>query len=183
MLESHIRGLIAITLILAVIPFINFFFNSYFDYRLPVFIDQGKNTIAIEIADKDQSKGIYFTPLKTTTNQLLASAGISIKAENDFLLTNGMKLVADSNSSPSIVQTEIDNSQRLALGIPIDLNSATENDLLLIPGIGEITAKKILKLRYDKVHFQKIEELMETKGIKNTKLAKLKPYLHVQKQR
>jgi competence protein ComEA len=182
MLENQTKGLIAIFLILAINPFIIFFFNFFLNYQLPILINHDKDTFAIEVADELTSKGIYFTPAKTTANQLLQSAGISIRAEKDFLLENGMKLTVNSDSAKRVSWTEIDNSRRLALGMPIDLNHANDSDLLLISGIGEKTAKEILKLRSKKVRFQNIEELMEIKGIKNKKLAKLRLFLYVQKQ-
>jgi competence protein ComEA len=182
MLENQIKGLIAIFLILAINPFIIFFSNFFLNYQLPILINHDENTLAIEVVDKLRNKGIYFTVSNTSANQLLQLAGIRVKTENDFLLENGMKLIVNSDSAKKVSWTEIDNSQRLALGMPIDLNRATDNDLLLIPGIGEITAKEILKLKSKKVHFQNIEELMEIKGIKDKKLAKLRPYLYLQKQ-
>lgn len=179
MFEKQIKGLIVIFLILAIIPFIVFFSNSFFNYKIPILANQYNNAMTVEIQDKDRGHGIYFTASRTTANQLLQSAGIAIQAQNNFMLENGMKLTVDSNSTKGVSSAEIDNSRRLALGMAIDLNRATEDDLLLIPGIGEITAQKILKLRTGKVHFKNIEELMEIEGIKEKKLAKLKQYLYL----
>jgi competence protein ComEA len=75
----------------------------------------------------------------------------------------------------------IDNYHRYALGVPVDLNLATKEDLIIVPGIGEKTAEKILALRNKKGRFKNIEELMEIKGIKEKKLAKFKKYLYLKK--
>jgi competence protein ComEA len=91
-----------------------------------------------------------------------------------------MKLTVDSKSPKKVSVSSIDNASRLALGMPIDLNNATENDLLLISGIGEATAQKILDFRNKKVRFQRIEELMEIKGIKEKRLAKLRKYFFLE---
>ena len=80
-----------------------------------------------------------------------------------------------------IALSTIDNSSRFALGAPVDLNLATKDDLIIIPGIGEKTAEKILALRGKKGRFKNIEELMEVKGIKRKKLAKFKQYIAVKK--
>ena len=172
MFENQIRGLIVIFLILAIIPFIIFFSNSFLNYKIPILANQDNNALTVEIRDKDTGKGIYFTTPGTTANQLLHSSGIAVKAQNNFMLENGMKLTVDSNSAKGVSLAEIDNSRKLALGMTIDLNQATEDDLLLIPGIGEITAQKILQLRSKKVRFKNIEELIEIEGIKEKKLAK-----------
>jgi competence protein ComEA len=179
MFENQIKGLIVIFLILAIIPFIIFFSNSFLNYEIPILANQYDNALTVEIRDKDTDKGIYFIASSTTANQLLQHAGIAIEAENNFVLKNGMKLTVDSKSKKGILLAEIDNSRRLALGMTIDLNRATVDDLLLIPGIGEITAQKILKLRNEKVRFKNVEELMEIDGIKEKKLAKLKQYLYL----
>ena len=62
---------------------------------------------------------------------------------------------------------------------PINLNTATSEQLQQIPGIGPVTAEKILKMR--KVHgkFKSVNELRAIKGIGPKRLAKMKPYLTV----
>ena len=67
----------------------------------------------------------------------------------------------------------------MSLGLPIDINQATEDDLLLIKGIGPATAQKILDLRKKINRFKDIKQLMEIKGIKEKKLAELQKYLYV----
>jgi len=37
---------------------------------------------------------------------------------------------------------KIASAERLALAMPLDINQVTEDDLLLVKGIGEATAKK-----------------------------------------
>lgn len=180
-MEKQIRGLIVIVIILAIIPFVIFCSNIFFNYKIPILATLYTNFLAVEIVEKDIDSGIYFTAPGTTVNQLLARTGIDIRSEKDFMLEQGMKLAIDSGSGRGMSLTAIDNSRRLALGIPIDLNLAGKDDLLLIPGIGEITAQKILKLRSQKGSFNNIEELMETEGIKEKKLSKLKRYLYLQK--
>jgi competence protein ComEA len=62
-----------------------------------------------------------------------------------------------------------------------DLNKATKDDLLLVKGIGESTAGKILDLRDRLNRFRNIEQLMEIKGIKERRLAEIRKYLYVEK--
>lgn len=171
-----------ILLILTIIPLLVFFSNSLSSYEIPVLANQYNNTLVLEIRDKNMRNGnIYFVPPGTTANQLLAMTGIDTRITEDFLLENGMNLVINSTSVKKVSLLPIDNSRRFALGMPVDLNTATKDDLLLIPGIGEITAQKILVLKSKKIHFNNIEELMEIKGIKEKKLAGLKQYLYLQK--
>ena len=154
MFENQIRGLVVIFLILAIIPLIILFSNLFLSYKIPILANQYHNTLILEIQDKDAGDGIYFTAPGTTANQLLDLTGIDFRIGKDFMLENGMKLIIDSNSVKKVSLAAIDNSRRFALGMPIDLNLATKDDLLLIPGIGERTAEKILILRSKKGHFK-----------------------------
>jgi competence protein ComEA len=182
MFKNQVRGLIVIFLILAIIPFIIFISHLFLNYKIPILANQYNNVLTVEIQNKDISKGIYFIAPGTTANQLMKLTGTEFRSSEDFVLDNGMKLIIYSDKAEKLSWARIDNARRLALGMPIDLNSAMKDDLLLIPGIGEITAQKILALRNKKVRFKNIEELMETDGIKKKKFIKLKKYLYLQKQ-
>jgi competence protein ComEA len=99
-----------------------------------------------------------------------------------FKLNDGMKIMINSVSGKNdIVVTKIASAERLALGMPLDINQVTEDELLLITGIGQATAEKILDLRSKLGRFRNIEQLMEIKGIKEKKLAKIRKYLYVKK--
>ncbi|MEN6330374.1 MAG: helix-hairpin-helix domain-containing protein [Smithella sp.] len=181
MLERQLRGLIVISLVLTIIPLIIFFSGSFSKFKIPILANQYKNSIILDIHDKHIGEGIFFTPPGMTVNQLLNTTGNDFRIKKDFLLENGMKIIIDSSSVNKISLSTINNYHRFALGVPVDLNLATKDDLMIIPGIGEKTAEKILVLRNKKGRFKNIEELMEIKGIKEKKLAKFKKYLSLKK--
>lgn len=62
---------------------------------------------------------------------------------------------------------------------PIDLNTATSEQLQQLPGIGPSTAKKILDLRQKSGRFRRVEDLLAVRGISDKRLAKLRPYVTV----
>ncbi len=57
---------------------------------------------------------------------------------------------------------------------PININTATADELVLLPGIGPKTAEKIILLRKKKGGFKSLEELLEVKGIGPKKLEKIR---------
>ncbi|HED09024.1 MAG TPA: helix-hairpin-helix domain-containing protein [Ignavibacteria bacterium] len=63
----------------------------------------------------------------------------------------------------------------------IELNSADARALKSIPGIGEKTAKNIIKYRTDNNGIKKIKELLKIKGIGQIKFTKIKKYLYIEK--
>jgi len=181
--EGQIKGLIAICLTLAIIPFFIFLYSLFISYKAPAFTDQLDNSLAIEVVENDQPKGIYFVGSETSSGQLLKTAGIGEFLYPDFKLNDGMKITINSVSGKNdIVVTKIASAERLALGMPLDINQATEDDLLLITGIGQATAEKILDLRSKLGRFHNIKQLMEVKGIKEKKLAEIRKYLYVEKR-
>ncbi|MFA5321661.1 MAG: helix-hairpin-helix domain-containing protein [Smithella sp.] len=180
--ENKLKGMIVFSLGLAIIPFFCLIFHSIVQYKIPVFADQCINCLAVEIVEDDQSAGVYFVPPETAVNQLLESAAVRQKSENNFQLKTGMRLVIDPNAvHQNIVADAMPSADRLPLGLPIDINKASEEDLLLIRGIGKATAQNILDLRVKLNRFEDINRLMEIKGIKERRLTEIKKYLYVGK--
>jgi comEA protein len=62
---------------------------------------------------------------------------------------------------------------------PLNLNTATADELEALPGIGPATATRILEYRQKNGPFKKIEDLMNIKGIGEKSFLKLKPLLSV----
>lgn len=63
----------------------------------------------------------------------------------------------------------------------IDLNSATIEDIIKIPGIGKVTAKNIIEYREKNGPFNSLEDLLKVKGIGPKKLEQIKPYVTLNK--
>jgi competence ComEA-like helix-hairpin-helix protein len=62
---------------------------------------------------------------------------------------------------------------------PLDLNTATVEQLEQLPGIGPVTAKAIVRFRTKTGPFRRVEDLLAIRGITKRKLEKLRPYVSV----
>ena len=62
---------------------------------------------------------------------------------------------------------------------PINLNTATADQLEAIPGIGPVLAQRIIEYRQTRGRFQSVDELLEVRGIGPKRLESMRPYVVV----
>lgn len=61
----------------------------------------------------------------------------------------------------------------------ININTAPKEQLILLPGVGDATAEKILMYRKEVGNFKKIEDIMKIKGIGTKKFEKMKSFITI----
>ena len=146
---------------------------------------QGPGLIAIEVAGDPGKEGIYFLPEGTTIEKVREIAVIPGMNDGGKIegvgISTGSVLVTSGQGEVKI--GEMAAAKRLALGLPVDLNHASEEDLSLVPGIGEKMAYQITQLRKQRGAFRDLSVLTAVPGIKEKKLNGLKGYLIVRPAR
>jgi len=65
---------------------------------------------------------------------------------------------------------------------PIDLNKASVEDLILLPGIGEKTAQRIIDKRGELDGFDSVDDLLEVKWVGKAKLEKIRGLVTIEQK-
>ncbi|MEQ1828070.1 MAG: helix-hairpin-helix domain-containing protein [Pirellula sp.] len=74
---------------------------------------------------------------------------------------------------------KLEDKESLPTEFVVELNSATEAELNLLPGVGTKLAKEILHHRQQIGGFDSVDELKNIKGIKEGRIAALKKHLTI----
>ena len=61
----------------------------------------------------------------------------------------------------------------------VNVNTASAEELQLLPGIGESRARALLELRKRRGGFKSVEELREVKGIGESSFERMRPYVRL----
>ena len=61
----------------------------------------------------------------------------------------------------------------------VNINSATQEQLMSLPGIGSSRAADIISYRNSNGRFERIEDIMKVSGIKESAFNKIKDYIRV----
>ena len=98
-----------------------------------------------------------------------------------FLLTAGLQARDAGRSAESgfLVTTAAGEDFAYEMPEPLDLNRATVEELMTLPGVGEVLAERILAYREEHGPFTSAEELLNVSGIGEKKLEALLPEITV----
>lgn len=167
---------------------------------------QPTEKIPVHVTGAVKRPGLYFLPAGALVSDAIDQAGPGPDADLEAI-NLALPLIANSQvripsrkeqsdleergqgSSPSSPTpyaaplpspgTDPAGNQAGGLGAKVNLNMASLEDLQKIPGVGPSTAQKILAYRQENGPFQQVEDLMQVKGIKEGKFAKMVDYIYV----
>jgi len=147
--------------------------------RIP-WINQQPGMVALEIGGDSEKTGIFFFTPSANLRAILTDVGFADILSPERLRDAwsnadfAVNLVLDQGG---VGLREMDAVKRLALGLPINLNKATEEDLARVPGIGVKTASQIITLRQSKGRRISREDLRLLPGIGGKKIQTFRSYL------
>jgi len=137
----------------------------------------GTLTLAfVEVTGNVPHPGVYAFPKPPTLGEVWTKAGAPGTAQDrDKTIASGSRVERTPEGSYRVAA--MSGAQLVTLGLPLDLNRATAEDLDALPGLGPALAQRIVDYRKAHGPFKQIEDLGEIPGIGPQNLAKLKPSL------
>lgn len=150
----------------------------------------GSETIQVFVCGAVKVSDVYQLPREARVRDAIeAAGGFSEDADKEWLnlaavLQDGEKLyiyTVEETSEMKIAQeyfgmeTSVDGTSGfLEAEEKINLNTATKELLMTLPGIGEMRAEAVIAYRKEKGGFDTIEEIMNISGIKEAVFLKIK---------
>ena len=157
---------------------------------------QDSKLIVVQIMGEINKPGVYSMPSGSRVEDLIQIAGgITEMADMNKIINKAKKLKDEdalyipkkidptdnaeiskghvtASSQPTIVSSNNENEK-------IDINTATKEELMKVPGIGEVTSNNIIQYREKNGDFASMEELKKVGRIGDITLAKFKERLEV----
>jgi competence protein ComEA len=140
---------------------------------------------AVEVTGSVRTPGIYTFKDPPTRRQVIDEAGGLLRnpsisfVGSEENLPSGTRLDVKERSSTSFEAPLYPMGARvkLVLGIPIDVNGAETEDLVLVPGISEGLARRIVDNRESEGAFTTWHDLRRVKGVGPMKMKAFQNYL------
>ena len=141
-----------------------------------------ETTIYVHICGAVQKPGVYEVPENYRLYELLeAAGGATDEGCADALnladiLQDGQRIVIPTASEAETMQTM---TEYVASDGLVNINTASMQELMTLPGIGEAKAADIIQYREEYGEFQTINDIMKISGIKDALFQKIKDRITV----
>ena len=157
--------------------------GSHFDAQPDSTKDDSSTGIYVHICGAVINPGVYQVPAGTRVYQALELAGGS--SDDAYLsginladkLADGQKVYipAEGENAEGILSTDSGGVQ----SVMVNINTASEAELMTLPGIGQSRAKDIINYRVKNGLFESIDDIMKVSGIKEAAFEKIKDLIKV----
>jgi competence protein ComEA len=138
--------------------------------------------LVVSVVGKVSSPGLVTVPAGSRVADALAAAGGAVPG-TDLHGLNLARRLADGEQLAVGVPVSAAEPAQPGSGAPaakLDLNTAGLEQLDTLPGVGEVTAKRIVEWRTRHGRFSTIEQLRDIDGIGPSKYSKLRDQVSVQ---
>jgi competence protein ComEA len=137
--------------------------------------------INVYVVGEVVSPGVYQLPPGSRAYQAIEAAGGLEDTADMSAINLAVQLADGAKINVPALGAPADSNQRSfeISGVLVNINSATLDELLTLPGIGEDKANRIIRYREENGPFSSIEEITKVSGIGATTFEKLKNLITV----
>ena len=149
--------------------------------------DEAPKTAVVDVKGAVAKPGVYEVAAYARIRDVIVLAG-GLTDEADETKVNLAAKVHDEmmiyvpakgEAAPASETTGAAPKDEAGSGPQVAINTAAEEELMQLPGIGPAKAKAIIAYREEHGPFRRVEDLLNVTGIGEKTLEKLKPYLLV----
>jgi competence protein ComEA len=151
------------------------------DVVTPLINQVEQSKLIINVAGKVKSPGVYQLPPGSRVIDAIEAAGNHLKGVDisDInlarLLVDGEQILVGGNR----LQSSKSVARKITVDNPLDINRATLAQLDTLPGIGPVTAQRIIDYRNKVGRINALDELKKISGVGGAKFEEIKSLLRV----
>ena len=151
------------------------------DVVTPLINQVEQSKLIINVAGKVKSPGVYQLPPGSRVIDAIEAAGNHLKGVDisDInlarLLVDGEQILVGGNR----LQSSKSVARKITVDNPLDINRATLAQLDTLPGIGPVTAQRIIDYRNKVERINALDELKKISGLGGAKFEEIKSLLRV----
>ena len=140
-------------------------------------VEELPTTIFVYVCGSVKEPGVYELPVGSRVYEAIEASG-GLKEDAVVSAINQAEILEDEMTLyvPSMIEeVEMETKQ----DGKVNINKASKEELMTLPGIGEAKAESIIKYREEHGKFKSIEEIKEISGIKDGLYEKIKDFIKI----
>ena len=161
-------------------------YGEYFAEEENIIKEEAKKVIAVHIIGEINKPGIVELEEGARVIDAIKKAGGTTEKADlaqinlAYILKDGQKIyIPNTEDNDKKIEYNTANIENNIKEEKININTADEDELQRLPGVGASTAAKIIKYREENGSFRKIEDIQNVKGIGEAKYNDLKEQIEV----
>jgi competence protein ComEA len=138
-------------------------------------------SIVVDVGGRVRKPGLVTLPAGARVADAIAAAGGPLRHKEIATIdlaarvTDGQLLLVGVKDVPAAAGASADGSSSDAPAAPVSLSTATSEELETLPGVGPVTAQKIIDFRTAHSGFTSVSQLQQVSGIGPARYAELSP--------